>query len=187
MDKGLILINTGPGKGKTTAAIGLTVRALGQGFDVAFLQFVKSQATGESRFLEAYAAKHPASGIERDRKTEDEGRLFYKRMGLGFVFDSPTQADRDKAAEALAEAAGLLDGRFDLVVLDEICVAMAKGLIASSSVLELIAAREPSVNLVLTGRGCPEDIMAVADTVTEMRVVKHAYQAGIKARRGIEF
>lgn len=92
-----------------------------------------------------------------------------------------------KASEALKEAQGLLDGRFQLVVLDEICVAAAKGLIKTGEVLELITEREPSVNLILTGRNCPEEIIAVADTATEMTIIKHAYQSGIKARRGIEF
>ena len=74
-----------------------------------------------------------------------------------------------------------------MVVLAEICVAAAKGLIKTGEVLELITEREPSVNLILTGRNCPEEIIAVADTATEMTIIKHAYQSGIKARRGIEF
>lgn len=217
MEKGLMLINTGPGKGKTSAALGVTIRALGQGLDVAFLQFVKSQPTGESHFLELYAEARPARAAQTARTGGEPsscaasgsgpsggggaafppqapeapeprlGRLFYKRMGLGFVFDSPGEDDRAKAAEALAEARGLLDGSFDLVVLDEICVAVSKGLIPLDQTLDLIRSRDERVNLILTGRGCPEELIALADTVTEMTVVKHAYQAGIKARRGIEF
>ena len=188
MEKGLVLINTGPGKGKTSASVGVAVRALGQGFNVAFLQFIKNQATGESRFLEAYAADHPPVGaLIKGTSSENLGGLFYKRMGLGFVFDAPSPEDRAKAAEALGEARELLNGAFELVVLDEICVAVSKGLISSNDILDLIKTREPAVNLILTGRGCPDEIIAAADTVTEMTVVKHAYQAGIKARRGIEF
>lgn len=190
MEQGLILVNTGPGKGKTTAALGVAVRALGRGWDVAFLQFIKNQATGESRFLETYAREHPSLEPPSGRPEEagkPAGRLFYKRMGLGFVFDSPSEEDRARAAEALKEAGTLLDGTFGLVVLDEICVAMAKGLIKVPEVLELIKSREPSVNMILTGRNCPEEIIETADTVTEMRVVKHAYLAGVKARAGIEF
>lgn len=188
MGKGLVLINTGPGKGKTTASVGLAVRALGQGQNVAFLQFIKNQATGESRFMEAYAAAHPPLD-EAGRRASPEGLggLFYKRMGLGFILDSPSPEDRAKAAEALCEARKLLGGGFELVVLDEICVAVSRGLISPAEVLGVIEGREPSVNLILTGRGCPDEIIAIADTVTEMTVVKHAYQAGTQARRGIEF
>jgi ATP:corrinoid adenosyltransferase len=173
MERGLILVNTGPGKGKTTAALGVTLRALGQGFKVAFLQFIKDQETGESRFLEEYARTHP-------------DRLYYKRLGLGFVGNTPSPADRAKAAEALKTAGELLDD-YDLLVLDEICVALDKGLIATEAVLRMLESRPPRLNLILTGRGCPAEVIDLADTVTEMTLVKHAYKNGISARKGIEF
>jgi len=174
MDKGLVLINTGPGKGKTTAALGTAVRALGQGFRVAFLQFIKSQETGESLFLKDYAQLHP-------------DRLYYNRLGLGFVMDKPDDEDCRAAAEALEEARKLLAGDFDLVVLDEICVAAAKGLIDARTIAEMLTSRPETVSVILTGRGCPEELIELADTVTEMAMVKHAYKKGIKAKRGIEF
>ena len=174
MEKGLVLVNTGAGKGKTTAALGTAVRALGQGFKVAFLQFIKSQATGESAFLEEYAQNHP-------------GRLFYQRLGLGFIGPEPTEADRQKGAEALALAGELAAGDYDLLVLDEICVALAKGVIEVEPVIQLIKGRSEKMNLILTGRGCPPVIIDLADTVTEMTLVKHAFTKGIEARRGIEF
>lgn len=174
MDKGLVLINTGPGKGKTTAALGTAVRALGQGLKVAFLQFIKSQETGESLFLKDYAQNHP-------------DRLYYNRLGLGFVMGAPDDDDRRKAAEALEEAKKLMADGFDLVVLDEICVAADKGLIEPGAVAAMLKARPERVNVILTGRGCPAELIDLADTVTEMTMVKHAYKKGIKAKRGIEF
>jgi cob(I)alamin adenosyltransferase len=175
MEKGLVLVNTGDGKGKTTAALGTAVRALGQGLAVAFIQFIKNRATGESRFLEEYEKNNP-------------GRLKYQRLGLGFIKDRPGPADLALAAEALALAGELTTGgRYDLVVLDEICVALAVGLVTAAEVARLIETRPPLVNLILTGRGCPEEIIALADTVTEMKMVKHAYQKGLKARLGLEW
>lgn len=174
MEKGLILINTGPGKGKTTAALGTLIRALGQGFTAAFLQFVKSQETGESRFLKEYAQNHP-------------GRLYYNRFGLGFLKDAPTAEDRARAAEALAEAEKLTAEAYDLVVLDEICVAASRGLIPVADVIRLIKNRRPEQHLILTGRGCPAELIALADTVTEMTIIKHAFGQGIPARVGLEF
>ena len=174
MDRGLVLINTGPGKGKTTAALGTAVRALGQGFKMAFLQFIKSQETGESLFLKDFAAKYP-------------DRLYYNRLGLGFVMNKPDDEDRRKAGEALEEARRLLDGGFDLVVLDEICVAADKGLIDAGAIAEMLKSRPEAVSVILTGRGCPDELIELADTVTEMTLIKHAYKQGVKAKRGIEF
>jgi len=174
MARGLLLVNTGQGKGKTTAALGTTLRALGQGLRVAFLQFIKNQKTGESRFLEEYAAGHP-------------DRLLYRRLGLGFIGADPSAEDRVKAAEALELARKLTAEGYDLLVLDEICFALARGLIEVPAVLELIKNRPPSQHLILTGRGCPEEILALADTVTEMRPIRHAYEKGLPAAKGIEF
>lgn len=173
-ERGLILVNTGPGKGKTTAALGVTLRALGQGFKVAFLQFIKDQETGESRFLKEYDQSQP-------------GRLYYNRLGLGLIPGEPSPEDRAKAAEALKKADELLKMDYDLVVLDEICVALAKGLIPTEAVVKMLKSKPPRQHLILTGRGCPEEVIALADTVTEMTPVKHAYQNGISACKGIEF
>lgn len=174
MEKGLILVNTGPGKGKTTAALGTAVRALGHGLKVAFLQFIKNQETGESLFLKGLAEEQPE-------------RLYYNRLGLGLFMGQPTAEDRARAAEALTEAVRLVRADYDLVILDEICVAMSKGLIEIEGVEKLIAEKPTSVNLILTGRDCPDKIIDLADTATEMKPIKHAYQKGVKARRGIEF
>jgi cob(I)alamin adenosyltransferase len=173
MDDGIVLINTGPGKGKTTAALGVTLRALGYGQKVVFLQFIKSAATGESRFLEKYASEHPTE-------------LHYARLGLGFVGNEPSPGDKAKAEEAMAEAFSRRQGA-DLVVLDEINVALDKGMIPSAEVKRFILEKPAGQSLVLTGRGCPDDIIELAQTVTCMTEVKHAYKSGIKALRGVDF
>lgn len=173
-EHGLILVNTGPGKGKTTAALGTAIRALGQGFKVAFLQFIKNQETGESRMLKELAQAHP-------------GSLYYQRLGLGLFRGEPSEADKASAAEALAEARRLLAAEYDLVVLDEICVALSCGLIPLADVLDMLKNKWEAVSIILTGRGCPPEIIELADTVTEMTVIKHAYEKGIPAKRGIEF
>jgi cob(I)alamin adenosyltransferase len=171
-DRGLIIVNTGPGKGKTTASLGVVVRALGHGQRVAFLQFIKSSATGESIFLEKLAEKN------------DD--LFYARLGLGFIRDSPTADDRAKAMEAM-ELAKTLREKYDLLVLDEINVALNKGLIPLEEAINFLKESPRSLNIVLTGRGCPEEILNLADTVTFMTEIKHAYKAGIPARKGIDY
>jgi cob(I)alamin adenosyltransferase len=171
--EGLVVVNTGPGKGKTTAALGVAVRALGHGQRVVFLQFIKSQDTGESRFLETYAADHP-------------DRLYYGKLGLGFVRGAPTAADLAKADEAMATAERERAGA-DLVVLDEINVALDKGLVEIGRVKRFIAERPDGQSVILTGRGCPEELYELAHTVTEMGDVKHAYRQGLKARRGVDF
>jgi cob(I)alamin adenosyltransferase len=147
---------------------------LGQGHKVAFLQFIKDQETGESRFLKEYEQSHP-------------GRLYYQRLGLGCIFGQASPEDLAKAAEALKAAEELLAQDYDLVVLDEICVALSCGLLPLAEVVDMLKNKWEAVNLILTGRGAPQEIIDLADTVTEMSPIKHAYQNGIKARRGIEF
>ncbi|MDR1870353.1 MAG: cob(I)yrinic acid a,c-diamide adenosyltransferase [Deltaproteobacteria bacterium] len=173
MDRGLVLINTGPGKGKTTAALGVVARALGHDLKVAFIQFIKSQDTGESRFLEEMATLKP-------------GQVYYSRRGQGFVGRNPSQTDRELALEGLELAITLVD-KYDLLVLDEVNVAMSLGLLEPSAVAEFIKNRPGTVNLLLTGRGCPDSLIPLADTVTEMLDVKHAFRAGIPARKGLDY
>jgi cob(I)alamin adenosyltransferase len=170
---GLVLVNTGPGKGKTTAALGTLIRALGHGHKAGFIQFIKSAPTGESRFLEEYAKKHPDT-------------LTYARLGLGFIRDNPTKEDMAKAMEGL-ELAKKLALETDILFLDEINIALAKGLISVDDMRSFIQERPKTLNLVLTGRGCPEEIIDLADTATEMTEIKHAYKNGIPARKGVDF
>jgi cob(I)alamin adenosyltransferase len=173
MGDGLIIVNTGPGKGKTTAALGLVVRALGNDLNAAFIQFIKSQDTGESRFLEEIAKHNP-------------DRLLYARHGKGFVGKNPSQTDRDLAQDGLALARSV-QGSVDLLVLDEINVALSLGLLDLAEVIEFVRAKPPDLILVLTGRGCPFELIELADTVTEMMEIKHAFRSGFPARKGVDF
>ena len=170
---GLILVYTGDGKGKTTAALGLALRALGSGLRTSILQFMKTQETGEHRALAELA----------------EGRIEILRLGTGFVLGDapPPKAAVDAARHALSLARErLTGGRFDLVVLDEVFPAMAARLIAERDLLDLLDLRPSGVHLVLTGRGAPQSILDRADIVTEMVCVKHAFDCGTEAQDGIE-
>ncbi len=176
MDKGYLQVYTGDGKGKTTAALGLALRALGAGNSVFLGQFIKGMRYSEIEALERLGA---AFG---------PGRLEVRQFGRGcFIRREPEPADREAANAGLAAArAACLSGRFDLVILDEANVAMSLGLLAPEEVLALAAERPAGVELVLTGRYAPESILAAADLVTEMREVRHYYREGVEARTGIE-
>ena len=172
--KARILIFTGDGKGKTTAALGLALRAAGHQLRVLVLQFVKAgQKTGE------LAAARRIPGFEIEQR------------GCGFVppEQSPEFDVHRRAAEAvLREAAETLRaGSHDVVVLDELCLAVAKNLVSEQSALEVVGLAGVGTVLVLTGRGATPGLIAAADTVTEMCVLKHGMQAGIRAQRGVEF
>ncbi|HDS16224.1 MAG TPA: cob(I)yrinic acid a,c-diamide adenosyltransferase [Proteobacteria bacterium] len=171
---GLIIINTGHGKGKTTAALGTVFRALGQGFKVAMVQFIK----GGWRYGELNAA-------------EKFDNFTLEPMGQGFL----KLGEGEPAAEdcALAEKTWahceqkILSGEYDLVVCDEVNYALSYGILPVNRVLETLARKPPRVHVMLTGRDAPEALIEAADLVTEMREIKHPYRKGIKAQRGIEF
>ena len=172
-DKGRILIFTGDGKGKTTAALGVALRASGHGMRVCIIQFVKNAPT---------TGEVPA--IEKLPNVE----IF--QMGLGFVPAPGDErfADHRAAAEAALDKAkeAVGSGGYDLVVLDEVCFAVSRGLLDEESVLDVIRDLQPRMCLVLTGRGATEGLIAAADTVTEMGNIKHAMQSGRPAQRGVE-
>ncbi len=168
-----ILLFTGDGKGKTTAALGLAFRALGHGMAVAVVQFVKGNADiGEM---------HLALSLPN---------LTFIQTGLGFVPPphSPQYAQHQAAAQAaLRRAAEILAaGRHPVIILDEICIAVAKGLLTEAAVIDLLRQAAPQQCLVLTGRGATPRLIALADTVTEMRCIKHALQSGRPAEKGVE-
>lgn len=168
-----ILIFTGDGKGKTTAALGMAFRACGHGLRTCVVQFIKSDTSvGEV----AAAAARP--GIE------------LHITGLGFLpqADDPRFAEHRAAAqEGLRKAAEMIAGeRFELVILDEVCLAVARGLIEESQVAELLSRATPEMCLVLTGREASPGLIGLADTVTEMRSIKHGLQTGRLAQRGVE-
>lgn len=174
MDKAYVQVYTGDGKGKTTAAVGLCLRALGAGLAVYIGQFIKAKPSSEITGL--LAAVSPT------------GRLTARQFGLGrFPPGAPSKEDVDAARAGLAEAReATLSSEYDLVVLDEACVAVARGLVSESEILGLMADRPRTVELVLTGRYATRKIIDAADLVTEMREVKHYAASGAPARAGME-
>lgn len=171
--KGLILINLGQGKGKTTAALGTAVRALGQGLKVAFFQFIKKRETGESKFLSALAENK-------------NYHLVYMKSGAGFVGAKPGQGDIQAAEIAFKEACEIA-AEVDLLVLDEMGAVLKNQLLKTPRVYEFALNKPAHLSLILTGREFPPEFIELADTVTEMTLIKHAYKQGIDARAGIEF
>lgn len=168
----MLQVYTGDGKGKTTAAVGLAARARGAGMSVAFVQFVKGGV--ESSEL----ASLRALGVEVTRPAVSSSGLM----------SGPPNADDLAAVAAAWDAARecIAAGVHDLVVLDEIDVALARGMLDEDAVLRALRARPVGVEVVCTGRGATEALLAEADLVTEMRAVRHPFDAGVPARRGIE-
>ncbi|MHA6638797.1 cob(I)yrinic acid a,c-diamide adenosyltransferase [Stutzerimonas frequens] len=170
---GLLLVHTGNGKGKSSSAFGMVARALGHGIKVGVVQFIKGAAsTGEEAFF---------------RRFPDEVR--YHVMGEGFTWETQDrQRDIAKAREAWAVAAELLaDPEIGLVVLDELNIALKYGYLELAPVLADIESRPLLQHVVVTGRGAPAGLVEAADTVTEMGLIKHAFKAGVKAQKGVEF
>ncbi|WOF15485.1 cob(I)yrinic acid a,c-diamide adenosyltransferase [Methanoplanus sp. FWC-SCC4] len=171
MHKGYIQINTGDGKGKTTAALGTAVRTLVSGKTVFFGQFIKGVETGELRLSEYF----PNFEIEQ--------------FGKGcFIFDEPTESDIKIAREGLNRCSEILSsGDYSLVVLDEINVAIYYGLLKTDEVIKVLSEKAENTEVILTGRYAPKELIELADLVTEMKKVKHYFDNGVKARRGIEY
>ena len=169
--RGLVIVNTGDGKGKSTAAFGLAFRALGRGKAVKVFQFMKVPTArfGEHRLAER--VELPVEGL-----------------GDGFSWKSKDlEHSGQLAREGWCKAkAAILSGEYFLVVLDEVTYPLIYGWLPLQEVLDTLAARPRDVHVCLTGRRCPQEIIDSADTVTEMRLVKHAFQAGVPAQRGIE-
>ena len=173
MEQGLIQVYTGDGKGKTTAALGLALRAAGQGLAAYIVQFMK----GWPHYGELQALKHQPNVTLVQFGRPD----FVER-------DNPDPVDVRMAQDALQHALDIVsNGRYDLVVLDEINVALDYGLLSLDQVLALFDAKPPHVELVLTGRAAHPQIIERADLVTEMRSIKHPYDNGVIGRRGIEY
>ena len=171
-ERGILLVNTGTGKGKSSAAFGLVARALGHGHRVAVVQFVKSRSdTGEEAFF---------------RRQEN---VSWHVMGEGFTWETQDQ-EKDAAAARKAwqqARAFLQDPAINLLVLDELTYAFKYRWLDLAAALGDLAARPPLQHVVITGRGAPEELIAAADTVSEMGMIKHAFGKGIKAMPGIEF
>jgi cob(I)alamin adenosyltransferase len=169
--QGFVQVYTGDGKGKTTAALGLALRAAGAGLKVYIGQFIKNDDYSEIKALQRFV-----------------GSITIEQFGRGcFILTAPGQADKDAARQALdAIDRALVCGEYDLVIADEANVAFDLQLINEEDLLALMDRRPPQVELVLTGRGAPPRVVDRADLVTEMRAVKHYYDQGVLARKGIE-
>ncbi len=175
-ERGLVIVYTGKGKGKTTAALGIVLRAVGHGMKVGMVQFIK----GEWYYGELSSSK----------RLEPEFELV--AAGKGFVGiiddDHPREAHLDAAQAALSLAKEKLQsGKYDVLILDEISYAAKLGLISERDILDLIESKPEKTSLVITGNYAPESVIEAADLVTEMKEIKHPYQHGIKAKRGIDF
>jgi cob(I)alamin adenosyltransferase len=176
--KGLVIVHTGNGKGKTTAALGMVMRSLGHGYRVAIVQFIKG-------------AWEPAEKAVLSRWTEGtEPQLAFHAMGEGFTWETQDR-DRDiqKAQEAWITAASYIHNpEFKLVLLDEVNVALKLGYLAVEDILTGLTRKPEDSHIILTGRGAPTALIDRADLVTEMTLVKHPFrEQGVKAQPGIEF
>jgi len=194
-DRGLVIVYFGDGKGKTTAALGMAMRALGRGFNVAVLQFIKGEpgvgkgvtwTTGERIFADAFAKSKVKS------QKSKVGGLFVQALGEGFVKilgdKRPFSEHRQAAREALRHAMGVIkSGDYQLVILDEVLRAIGERLLTTTEVLRVIESKPDKLHLVLTGHRLPKEIKQAADLVTEMKKVKHPYDKGILAKIGIDF
>jgi cob(I)alamin adenosyltransferase len=173
-EKGLLIIHTGAGKGKTTAALGLAFRALGQGLKVGVVQFIKGAIpTGEA----ALAARLADLGLEMHT------------MGDGFTWNTQDrEQDTASARRAWDKAVALLrNPAFDVVILDELNVVIKHGYLPLDEVLDELRRKREMLHVVVTGRNARDELIDLADLVTEMKLVKHPYRGGIRAQKGIEF
>jgi cob(I)alamin adenosyltransferase len=173
MELGLVQVYTGDGKGKTTASIGLAMRAIGKGMKVYMIQFLKGREYGE---------------LETAKRLSDSFKLVQAGLDSFVKKGEPGEEDLRLAHEGLELAReAIMGGKFDIVILDEVNVAVELGVLTVDEVLPLIDERPEGVELVLTGRYAPEEFCSRADLITEMKNVKHCYDRGVPLREGIEF
>ncbi|MGD9182624.1 MAG: cob(I)yrinic acid a,c-diamide adenosyltransferase [Desulfobacterales bacterium] len=173
LKKGYVQIFTGNGKGKTTAALGQALRAAGSGLTTFIVMFMKDFAYGEIKSI-----KHLSDWIRLEQYGND-----------AFVFRKQSPDNEDKKAARLAlkrTREAMLCAKYDMVIMDEICVAIHFGLLKTEDVLSLLDEKPEPIELILTGRYCPPELIEKADLVTEMQEIKHYYQKGVAARKGIE-
>jgi cob(I)alamin adenosyltransferase len=172
-EKGLLIVHTGPGKGKSTAAFGLALRALGRGWRVGVVQFIKGAwSTGERAAFERFGEQ-----------------MVWRTMGEGFTWETQDRP-RDVAAAAAAWSAAealMADPAIRLIVLDELNIALRYEYLPLRETVAALAARRPDLHIVVTGRNAKPELIEAADLVTEMTLVKHHFAAGVRAQEGIEF
>jgi cob(I)alamin adenosyltransferase len=172
-EKGLLIVHTGPGKGKSSAALGMVLRCIGHGMPVGIVQFIKgAMDTAERSVLEGFP-----------------DLVTVRALGEGFTWETQDRARDVAAAErAWAVAADMMaDPKYAMVVLDELNVVLRYGYLSVAPVLEAIAARPPLQHVVVTGRNADDTLIEAADLVTEMKLIKHPFRAGVKAQKGVEF
>lgn len=173
VEKGLLIVNSGPGKGKSTAAFGLALRALGHGWRIGVVQFIKGAwETGERKALETFG-----------------DQVSWHSMGEGFTWETQDKArDIAAATRAFDKAKELMaDETIRLIVLDELNIALRYDYLPLAEVVATLAARRPDLHIIVTGRNAKPELIEAADLVTEMTLVKHHFAAGVKAQEGIEF
>jgi len=172
-ERGLIIVHTGKGKGKTTAALGMICRAIGHGYKVSLIQFIKgAMATGEKVVFDAFP-----------------DQIEMRPMGEGFTWDTQDR-DRDiaKAREAWEAAkARIMDPDWKMVVCDELNIVLRYQYIPVAEVIDVLRAKPLDTHVIITGRNAPDALIAAADLVTEMEMIKHPFRTGVKAQPGIEF
>jgi cob(I)alamin adenosyltransferase len=172
-EKGLLIVHTGKGKGKTSAALGMVVRAIGHGMKVGVVQFVKgAMTTGEKTVFDAFP-----------------DHVEFKPMGEGFTWDTQDRArDIAVAREAWDEVKRMIaDPSYQMVLADELNIVLRYDYLPVEEVLEVLAAKDEMKHVIVTGRNAPEALMEAADLVTEMTMIKHPFRSGVKAQKGIEF
>ena len=175
-ENGLVIVYTGKGKGKTTAALGIALRATGYKKKICMIQFIK----GSWHYGE----------MDSSKKLEPEFEMVTVGKGfVGIIDDKSPIEDHKKIAEEAIKISNekILSKNYDIVILDEINYAVNLGLISVENVLNLIKSKPPKVDLILTGNYAKEEVIEIADLVTEMREIKHPFQRGIKAKKGIDF
>jgi cob(I)alamin adenosyltransferase len=172
-EKGLIIVHTGTGKGKTSAALGMIFRALGHGMRVGVVQFTKGAIeTGEATFAR-----------------ELEGRIDFYTLGEGYTWETQDRVrDTAVAGKAWEHARALIaDQRYQIVVLDELNIVLKYGYVLLDDVLDTLRHKREDLHVIVTGRSAKDELIELADLVTEMRLIKHPYRSGIKAQKGIEY
>jgi len=172
-EKGLIIVHTGTGKGKTSAALGIVFRALGHGMRVGVVQFTKGAIeTGEAAFAKQL-----------------EGRVDFYTLGEGYTWETQNrQRDTAVAGEAWERARALLgDPRYQIVVLDELNIVLKYNYVPLEEVLDALRHKREDLHVIVTGRNAKDELIELADLVTEMKLIKHPYKSGVKAQKGIEY
>jgi cob(I)alamin adenosyltransferase len=177
IEKGLLIVHTGKGKGKSTAAFGLAARAIGNGLKVGIVQYVKGKwETGERVVMEAFS-----------------DQVTIRTMGEGFTWETQDRARDIAAARAAWEASKEMieaargEGEYDMVILDELNIVLRYDYLPLDEVLAVLAAKPDDLHVIITGRNAKPELIEAADLVTEMTMIKHPFRAGVKAQKGIEF